>query len=413
MPAYRWILAATLFLAAGLNYADRTSISVVFPLLKSELGISDLALGGLGSAFLWAYAIGSPLAGALADRWHRGRVLLSSLVLWSLITAATGLASGYWQLAGSRVALGLAECLYLPAATAMLAQYHAPATRGLAMGLHSAGLNLGLIAGGVAAGYLGDHYGWRQGFFLLGGAGIVLAAFALPVFLRPPSPEETVPAAVREARPLSALPGDLQVLASIPSFWILALKSMLVAIGTWIFFNWLPLYFRETYQLSLTASGFTGTVSLQLAATIGVLGGGAVSDACARRGQRYRMLFQSSCYLLSAPFLLAFLGKPSVAMLSVAVFCFALLRGLGQANENPLICEVVPERLRSSAIGVTNLFNTLSGGTGVLLAGFLKRDFSLGGIFAAIAVLMLAASALLWFGYRYVLARDLERSRTR
>lgn len=409
MPAYRWILAITLFFAAGLNYADRTSISVVFPLLKSELGISDLALGGLGSAFLWAYAIGSPFAGALADRRHRGRVLLSSLVLWSLITAATGMASGYWQLAGSRVALGLAECLYLPAATAMLAQYHAPATRGLAMGLHSAGLNLGLIAGGVAAGYLGDHYGWRQGFFVLGGIGMVLAAIALPVFWRPPAPPEVV---IRKARPLAALPGDLRVLASIPSFWVLAVKSMLVAVGTWIFFNWLPLYFRETYDLSLTASGFTGTVSLQVAATIGVLGGGAVSDACARRGQRYRMLFQSLCYLLSAPFLLAFLGTPGVAMLSVAVFCFALLRGLGQSNENPLICEVVPERLRSSAIGITNLFNTLSGGAGVLLAGFLKRDFSLGGIFAAIAMLMLAAAAVLWFGYRYVLPRDLERSRT-
>jgi sugar phosphate permease len=272
------------------------------------------------------------------------------------------------------------------------------------MGLHSAGLNLGLIAGGVTAGWLGDHYGWRQGFYLLGSAGIVLALLTSTVFLRPAKPLEARPA---HSRPLSALPGDLRTLAGIPSFWILAVKAMLVNFGIWIFFNWLPLYFRETYDMSLAAAGFAGTFALQVAATLGVLLGGIVSDACATRDRRYRMLFQSFCYLLSAPFLLAFLGEPSVGVISACVFGFALFRGLGQSNENPLICDVVPAKLRSSAIGIANLLNAFSGGAGVLLAGVLKQQFTLGGVFAATATLMVAATLVLWVGYRFFLGRDI------
>jgi predicted MFS family arabinose efflux permease len=407
MPPYRWLLIVALFFAAALNYADRSSISAVFPLLRSELGLSDVALGGIGTAFLWTYAIGSPFAGMLADRVARGRVLLLSLVAWSAVTLWTGLAANYWQLAGSRVLLGVAECMYLPAATALIADYHGTRTRGLAMGLHSAGLNLGLIVGGVTAGYLGDHYGWRPGFFLLGSAGLLLALVASPLFLRPPEPTESKP---QPARPISSLPADLRMLAGIPSFWIIAVKSMLTSIGIWIFFNWLPLYFRETYQLSLAASGFTGTFALQVAATSGVLLGGVASDFFASRNRRYRMLFQCFCYLFSAPFLLAFLGKPGVVFISACVFGFALFRGLGQANENPLLCDVVPAPLRSSAIGISNLLNSLSGGLGVLMAGLLKRELSLGGVFAATAVFMLAASALLWVGYRLFLDRDLAKA---
>lgn len=410
MPPFRWVLVVALFCAATLNYADRSSISSVFPLLRSELGVSDVALGGIGTAFLWTYALGSPFAGMLADRFPRGRVLLFSIVAWSVVTVGTGLAADYWQLAGSRVLLGLAECLYLPAATAMIADYHGTRTRGLAMGMHSAGLNLGLIAGGVTAGYLGDHYGWRPGFFVLGAAGLLLALLAAPLFLNPAAPTESKP---EPSRPLSALPADLRTLAGIPSFWVLVVKSALTSIGLWIFFNWLPLYFRETYHLSLTASGFTGTFALQAAAITGVLLGGVVSDYVARRNRRNRMLFQCFCYLFSAPFLLAFLGKPEVLFISLCVFGFSLFRGLGQANENPLLCDVVPAALRSSAIGISNLLNSLSGGMGVLLAGVLKREFSLGGVFAATAIFMVAAAAVLWVGYRFFLERDMLRADAR
>lgn len=409
MFAYRWQLAVLLFCAAAVNYADRTSVSAVLPLLRAGLGLSDIALGGIGTAFLWAYALGSPAAGVLADRWPRGRLLLFSLIAWSVITALTSTVGNYWQLACTRVLLGLAECLYLPAATAMIADYHGRSTRGTATGLHSAGLNLGLIGGGVTAGYLGDHYGWRAGFLLLGLAGVVLAVVSWRRLAHPPVPDPAECAARPPARPLSTLSKDLLYLLTVPSYLILMGKSMLLSVGIWTFFNWLPLYFNESFGLSLAAAGFSGTFPLQVAATVGVLCGGLASDRFARRGTRYRMLFQAFCYLASAPFLLAFLGRPGLLYISACIFGFSLLRGMGQSNENPLICEIIPQPLRSTALGLVNLMNSLTGGMGVLFAGVLKSRFSLGGVFAATASLMALASLLLLIGFRYFLDRDLAR----
>ncbi len=404
---HRWRLVLAAFFVAALNYADRTSISAVFPLLRQQFNLTDLQLGGLGTAFLWTYALGSPFAGMAADRFPRGRVLLLSLAGWSLVTLLTGFANHYWQLIATRVLLGATECLYLPAATALLAEHHGTATRATAMGIHAAGLSFGLIGGGVAAGYLGDHFGWRPGFLLLGLAGLALAAVTTRLFLRPASTAAAV--ATAAAPPLSAIPHDLRLLAGIPSFWIVAAKAMLSAVGIWIFLNWLPLYFRETFQMSLAGAGLSGTFTLQTAAIAGILLGGFSSDRLATRNPRYRMLFQSLCDLAAAPCVLLFLAVPSLPLVSAAIFLFSLFRSLSQSNENPIICDVVPAPLRSTAIGVTNLFNALAGGLGVLLTGLLKQQLSLAAIFASCGLFMLLAGLLSLIGYHRFLARDLAR----
>mgnify|MGYP000950074262 CR=1 FL=1 len=141
MPAagdtgYKWRLVALLFCVAALNYADRTAITTVFPLLRSDLGMSDVELGAVGSFFLWAYALASPLAGSLADRTSRSRLIVCSLAAWSLITLASGLVASTWQLLALRSLLGFAEALYLPAAIALIADYHVGPTRSRAIGLH-------------------------------------------------------------------------------------------------------------------------------------------------------------------------------------------------------------------------------------------------------------------------------------
>ena len=87
-----WLTVALLFFCAGLNYGDRTAISSVFPLLQVEFGMTNVQLGELGSFFLWSYALGSPFAGMLADRFSRRMLIAGSLAAWSLATLATGFA---------------------------------------------------------------------------------------------------------------------------------------------------------------------------------------------------------------------------------------------------------------------------------------------------------------------------------
>src|SRR3982751_4417735 len=88
---YKWRLAGFLFFASALNYGDRTAITALFPLLRKEFDLSDLGLAGIGSAFLWSYAVCSPVAGVLADRISRAKLVVFSLMAWSLVTGMTGL----------------------------------------------------------------------------------------------------------------------------------------------------------------------------------------------------------------------------------------------------------------------------------------------------------------------------------
>src|SRR6201994_1981414 len=122
--APKWRVTIVLFFAAALNYADRSAVSSVFPLLRSSLHLSDYALAGIGTVFLWSYAFGSPFAGSIADRNPRSKVLVGSLFCWSLVMMLTSLAMGAHSLLILRGLLGLAECAYLPAAYALLSDHH-------------------------------------------------------------------------------------------------------------------------------------------------------------------------------------------------------------------------------------------------------------------------------------------------
>lgn len=402
----RWRVVAFLACSAALNYADRSALSSVLPALRTEFALTDVQLGLLGSLFLWGYALGSPLAGVLADGWSRRALVVWSLALWSGVTALMGAANGFLALVLLRLGLGLAECLYLPAATALLADHHGPETRGRAMSIHSLGLNFGVVIGGACAGYLAEHFGWRAGFWVLGLVGIALALAAK--YFVADGPAAIVSAAA--AAPRASLAEAARYLLDVPSYHVLLAKAMLAGVGIWIFFNWLPLYFREAFDLSLGAAGFAGTFMLQISTMLGIAFGGWLSDRAAQRGTQRRMLVQGLSYLVAAPFLLLFLSRPGFAVVTLAVSLFSFFRGVGQANENPTLCEVIPVRYRSTAIGLMNTCATAAGGIGVLLAGVLKSTFGLNAIFAGISLLFVIAGAALVYAYRHWITRDIERA---
>ncbi len=398
-------MTAFLATAAALNYADRAAMSSVLSAVRVDLALSDVALGLLGSFFLWSYALGSPLAGVLADRFSRGRIVVVSLVAWSAVTALTGLANSFPMLLGLRVGLGITECLFLPAAFALIAQHHGPVTRGRAMSLMSVGINCGMVLGGSLAGLLAQHFGWRSGFLVFGLAGIGLALFSRS-FLPP------APAAPATAAPRPSFLAALKHLAGVPTYYAMVAESMLSGMGMWIFFSWLPLYFRETYGMSLAAAGFAGTFMLQISVMLGLTVGGWISDRAAARSPHRRVLVYGSCYLLAAPFLLLFLGTPAFGVVAAGITAFSFLRGVGQANDHPTLCEIVPPHLRSTAIGLMNACATASGGCGVFLAGYLKGGVGLGGVFAGISGAFLVAGAIMLFSYHRFARRDFERAGT-
>lgn len=400
-----WVTVGLLALAACLNYADRTAVSAVFPLLQRELGLSDLALAALGSFFLWTYAIGSPFAGLLADRHSRSRIIIWSLIAWSVVTIWTGMARSTTELLITRVVLGLTECAYLPAAIALIADHHSPSSRATALGVHLCGLNLGLVAGGGLAGYLGEQHGWRSSFLVLGGLGLLLALaswFAL---------KDGPARANQETAPRTPLRPQLARLFHTPSYLLVMCQAMLIAVGVWMFFNWMPLYFKEAFGLSLAVAGLSGTAALQLSASLGMLAGGYLSDRVSKRGLPRRALFMGLSYLFAAPCLLVFAGNFDFGIVAAGVILFSLGRALGGSNEGAMVCDLLPPRDRSTALGLMNTMNCLAGGIGIFVAGYLRSDFGLSGIFAGVSVLVLLAAMLALVAYRVYLPRDLSRLR--
>ncbi|MBL9216684.1 MAG: MFS transporter [Opitutaceae bacterium] len=401
----RWRILAFLCFAAMLNYADRAAFSTVLPPLREELGLSDVAIGLMGSLFLWSYALACPVAGIMADRYSRSRLVVLSLAAWSLVTLLTGLTNGLAMLAVLRIGLGISESLYLPAAIALLADHHGPKTRGRALALHSIGLNFGVVAGGAFAGYLAEHFGWRTGFWVLGGAGVLLAAFGHRFF------DRTEPPAPAAAANRPGVGEVLRYLVRVPTFHALLLKMMLSGFTIWIFLNWLPLYFREAFHLSLGAAGFAGTFMLQIAFVVGLAAGGWISDVVSDGHPRRRMLMLAWCYLLAAPFLLLFLTEPGFGAVVVAISAFSLLRGMGDSCEKPALCEVVPPRYRSTAIGLMNACANANGGIGVFLIGLMKGTMGLNAMFACLSGCLLLAAGVSWVGYRFFMQRDMQRLR--
>lgn len=402
----RWRVALFLFVAAGLNYADRTALSSVIPPLRADLGITDAQIGMAGMLFLWCYAIASPFAGNLADRFSRSRIVVWSLVAWSLVTLGTGLMESVTALFVMRIALGIAESFYLPAAGALLGDHHSSATRGRAMGLHMLGLNLGLVLGGASAGYLAEHHGWRWGFWILGGLGLLLAASSRAFLSDGP---QASPTARPRATPSVAKEAWLYLL-KVPSFHCLILSAMVAGVAAWIFLSWLPLFFSENYGMKLAAAGLAGVALYKGPVFVGIAIGGWLSDKWTERDARGRALIKGLSFIVSAPFLFFFMGAPSFAVIATMMVLSSILRAIGLPSEHPIICEVVPTRYRSTAIGILNTCGSAAGGIGVLLAGIFKKDLGLNMIFGASSFLYVLAGVMMLLAYWFSMAKDMARA---
>ena len=400
-------MAVFLFVAAGLNYADRTALSSVIPPLREDLGVTDAQVGLAGLLFLWTYAIASPFAGNLADKYSRSKIVFWSILIWSLITLLTGLSRNTTDLLVLRAALGLAESFYLPAAVALLGDHHGPATRGKAMGFHLIGLNLGVLLGGAFVGSLAEHYGWRPGFWILGVMGIALACGAKYFLSDGPVPvAEAKPVTVIAAKPVQAWGYLLRT----PSFHGLLLSAIVAGVASWTFLSWLPLFFSENYGMKLGAAGLAGVALYKAPVLLGTGVGGWISDQAIRHNGRARVMIKALSFLVSCPFLFFFIGAPTFALLATMLIVSSFIRAIGVPSEHAIICEVVPPQFRSTAIGIFNTCGSAAGGLGVLLAGLFKKEFGLNMIFGSCSLLYGAAGLMLLLVYYFFTAKDMARA---
>ena len=171
-----WLIVALLAPVALLNYLDRQMLaSMKFSVMRDVADIgSEANWGRMLGQFKLVYAFLSPVGGWLADRFGRRFIICGSLFAWSAVTWWTGHVTSYAELLTARSLMGISEAFYVPAALALIADYHTGPTRSRAIGVHQMGIYCGVIVGGFT-GYIADAptLGWRWAFDACGVAGML------------------------------------------------------------------------------------------------------------------------------------------------------------------------------------------------------------------------------------------------
>jgi MFS family permease len=376
-----------------LNYAARQAVFAMYPSLQRDLGMDDASLGLIGAVFLWTYAIGCPVAGFVGDRMSKQRLVVASVVFWSLVTIATGVVGGGAAMIGCRAVLGVAQSLFMPTAVALVADAHPPRLRSRAIAILTTAQIVGTIAGNVFGGWMADMGRWQGAFFQLGSAGLVYAVVLALGFGRwrsltgKPSPE----AAVRRDDPVP----PMWALLGIPSFLVLLVAFPCFVFGLWLIYGWLPTFLHDKFQLSQRDAAWDATVYLQSMAAVGLLGGGLLSDRLYRRTAAARQWVLVASLVGCAPSLWALAMVTSLETTRVAAAAFGLSSGLFMGNIFAAAFEVVAANLRASAVGVLNLGGGLVSGFGALFGGVWKQSLGIDGLLVITAGVYFAAAALL------------------
>src|SRR5581483_1591354 len=256
-----WIVVGLLWVVVTLNYLDRLLLVTMGRPIKADLDITDARFGLFTSVFLWVYGICSPLAGYIADRVGRKPLIISSLAIWSAATLMTGFVTSSGQMLVARALLGVSEAFYMPAAVALIVDYHAGRTRSRATGLHLSGVYAGMVLGGLG-GWFSEEAGWRFAFQLFGAVGIGYA-LVLIIFLRVPDVgemhrEPAEPETDWHALPPSAPepPGNpFRALLSSRGFVLLLAMNALNGAAYWPVRAWLPSVFNTELGVNLKWSG--------------------------------------------------------------------------------------------------------------------------------------------------------------
>jgi MFS transporter, Spinster family, sphingosine-1-phosphate transporter len=380
-----WLVVALLWPVALLNYMDRQMLAAMkFSVMADIPSIGTEAnWGKMLGQFKWVYAFLSPVGGYIADRFSRRYTICGSLFVWSAVTWATGHMTTYSGLMVARSLMGVSEAFYIPAALALIADFHSGQTRSRAVGIHQMAIYAGVIAGGFS-GYVADapRLGWR---FAFDAAGIIGIVYAVPlVFLLRDAPRTS-------AQTISAPRGSLKKLLTNGSFILMVLYFTLPAMAGWVIRDWMPAILKQQFSIGQGKAGVSATLYWTVAAIFGAFIGGWLADQWSRRTVRGRIYVSAIGMSFIIP---ALFGVGNASSLLVAVSFLALF-GLGwgffDTNNMPILAQIVRPELRATGYGIMNFVSISCGGFADWGFGAMRdRQMPLNvifGVFASVALI--------------------------
>ena len=441
---YKWEVLALLWVAYLLNQGDRQVFNSVLPLIRDSLGLTDTSVSLIAVFFNLFYAAMVPIGGWVGDRFSRKWVTTLSILFWSVATMLTGLANGVFLLILTRsVATGGGEAFFGPANYSLLGQYHTD-TRARAMSIHQTSYYVGVILAGWLAGYIGDHLGWQYAFYIFGGAGVVWAAVMAIRLKDAPRDTETplsvsntpengpadtkTPLSVSRERqaghseslgagdPSTTLRSAQDDNKNKVSIWdgfktvFTTPTALMVTLGFCGFIfvitgymTWVPTFLQENFGQTGAQAGLNSMLWTYVAAFIGVLIAGTLSDKWAAKDPKKRMIIQGAGLILGAAFL-PFMG--SVKSIWLLYLCFAgwgFFRAFFDANIYAALYDVTPEHLHASCSSAMIMTGFAVGATAPYILAIIKESTgSLNATFPILGVIWVVCGiACLYVSYKH------------
>ena len=415
--ARQWLVVGVFLVAYVFSFIDRMILSLMVEPLRRDLGLSDTQISLLqGLAFAVFYTlVGLPIGRAI-DRFSRVRIAAIGIALWSVMTAASGLAQSDWQLFTARVGVGIGEATLSPAAYSLFADIFDGRRLGFALGIYNLGSAVGagiaMVLGGAIVHFasgqqavllplLGEVRPWQLTFFYVGLPGLLvaLAVRALPEPARGGRSAGAVPQAVPLTKVLGFAAGRRRALASHH------LGVAFSNLGAFAIVSWMPAMLVRTYQWSIAEAGLAVGIALLGGGLLGLTGGGWLADrqfARHRTVGRMRLCLYATLCGIPAGALLGFQSNPLVA---VAIFGLAYMFSIMPiAAAGAALQELVPGELRGQMsafyLFVVNLVGIGVGSTAVALLSdqlFTQPD----GIRYSLAVISPVALVLAAACYRF------------
>jgi MFS family permease len=373
---YRWYALAILTLAQLCHAMDRSIIALVLEPIGKEYALSDGQLGLLaGLAYGLAFAVAAIPFGIAVDRVQRRVLLAAAIAVWSGFTALCGMANSYATLLLSRAAVGAAEAGATPTGLSLLGDYFRVSERATAVGIWYMSAGLGATAAFLGGGYVVQHYGWREAFFVAGAPGLAIAALVFFTLREPPRGDCNPAMAAAPKRDFRA---SIKLIIAQPGLVHCMAGIMLVAISMSGLASWLVSFLVRVHGLSIAQGGTVVAFSLGVLGAAGGVVAGFVVDRIGRRRARYdpRLPATAAAITCVATAVLAAgaISVPSTPLAIALLLAAGLLITAYNGPANSLLLTLAPTQIRGLTVSIVQFGCNLVGmGIGPLIVGMVSQ----------------------------------------
>lgn len=352
-----------LALINAVNYMDRNVVTILFPLIKKDLSLSDTELGLIGGlAFTLVYAVAALPLGWATDRFSRKHVVSGGILIWSIATFLSGIVSRFstFFIARSLTATGEASCH--PCGVSLISDYFSPKVRTTAIAIFQLGIPLGAGIGIVLGGILAAEYGWRSTFYIYAVPGLILIPFVL--FMKEPARGESEESPEINDSDESFWVGVKRILNS-KSLRLQYTVALFTQFGIMAFSVWMPTYLMRMRGFEINQAGKIMGIAFLVGGIVGTLGGGTIADRWFKTDKTARIKVQSIALGLGIPFIVIALLVDSKAALIPSIFMGSILA----MSCYPVCTSIIVDLLKPKERGVGMAFLLIvQNGIGLTLA---------------------------------------------